>query len=109
LTDRGIITCRAGGGCSKLAVSAAIAEELEASFAESGLTDFGYTFLTTGGGVERFLALGLSKLAARALKAGDLPLTRTLSGLKDMLLERCDLSGTLDLPPCETGVLRLGF
>lgn len=101
LTDRGIIVSLAGGDCSKEALSAAIAADLEASFAESGVTDFGYIFLTTGGGVERFLALvlGFSKLAASALKAGDLPLTRTRSGLKDMLLDRCDFSGTLDLPP----------
>jgi hypothetical protein len=38
--------------------------------------------------VERFLLLELSKLAANAVNAGDLPLTRTRSGLKDMLLER---------------------
>lgn len=38
--------------------------------------------------MERFLAFGFSKAAAKALKAGDLPLTLTLSGLKDMLLER---------------------
>lgn len=41
LTDRGIITSRAGGGCSKVAVSAAIAADLDASFAESGVTDLG--------------------------------------------------------------------
>lgn len=107
-TDLGIMVSRAGGGCfSNDAVRAAIAADF---FAESGVTDFGYSFFTTGGGVERFLALGFSNAAASALKAGDLPLTRTRSGLKDILLERCDLSGTLlDLPPYDTGVLRLGF
>lgn len=86
--DRGIIASLGGPDFSKPALSAAIAEAFEASFAESGVTDFGYNFLTTGGGVERFLALGFSKVAARALNAGDLPLTRTRSGLKDMLRER---------------------
>lgn len=62
-----------------------MAAELGADVAVSGEMDFGKIFLATGGGVERFLALGFSKLAARALNAGDLPLTRTLSGLKDML------------------------
>ena len=100
LIDRGIILSRVGGDDSKLVLSAAIAEAWGASFAESGVTDFGYIFLTTGGGVERFLALGFSNVAASALKAGDLPLTRTRSGLKDMLRERWDFSGTLlDLPP----------
>jgi hypothetical protein len=111
LTDRGIKLSRAEGGCSKLEVSAAMALDFDASIAESGVVDFGYSFLITGGGVERFLALELSKVAASALKAGDLPLTRTRSGLTDMLREeRCwDLSGTLlDLPPY-VGVLRFGF
>lgn len=110
LTARGIILSRAEGGCSKLEVSAAMALDFDASIAESGVVDFGYSFLITGGGVERFLALALSKVAASALKAGDLPLTRTRSGLTDMLREeRWDLSGTLlDLPPYEV-VRRLGF
>jgi hypothetical protein len=111
LTDRGIKLSRAEGGCSKLEVSAAMALDFDASIAESGVVDFGYSFLITGGGVERFLALELSKVAASALKAGDLPLTRTRSGLTDMLREeRCwDLSGTLlDLPPY-VGVRRFGF
>jgi len=111
LTDRGIIVSRAEGGCSKLEVSAAMALDFDASIAESGVVDFGYSFLITGGGVERFLPPGLSKVAASALKAGDLPRTRTRSGLTDMLREeRCwDLSGTLlDLPPY-VGVRRLGF
>lgn len=82
-----MMTSRVGGDLSKVEPIDAIAEDLEASFAESGVTDFGKIFLTTGGGVERFLALGFSKLAASALKAGDLPLTRTRSGLKDMLLD----------------------
>lgn len=86
----------------------AIEDDLGANLAESGEMDFGYSFLTTGG-VERFLAFGFSKFAARALKAGDLPLTRTRSGLKDMLRDRCDLSGTLDLPPYDVGVRLLGF
>ena len=79
-----------------------MAEDFGASIAESVVTDLGYSFLITGGGVERFLELGFSKLAARALKAGDRPLTRTRSGLTDMLREERweDLSGTLlDLPP----------
>lgn len=99
---------RAGGGCSKLELKVAMAEDF-AFFSESGVPDLGYTFLTSGGGVDRFLALGFSKLAARALNAGDLPLTRTLSGLKDMLLERCDFSGAADRPPYETAVLLFGF
>lgn len=86
---------RAGAGCSKPALRAAIAADLEA---ESGVTDFGYIFRTIGGGVDIFLAPAFSKFAARALKAGDLPLTRTLSGLNDILLERCDFSGAADLP-----------
>lgn len=87
-----------------------MAEALGANFEESGVTDLGYSFLTTGGGVERFLAFWLSNVAASALNAGDLPLTRTLSGLNDMLLDRCcDLSGTLARPPYEAGVLRFGF
>ena len=79
-----------------------MAEDLGTSCAVSFATDFGYSFLIIGGGVERFLAFELSKLAASALKAGDLPLTRTRSGLTDMLREERweDLSGTLlDLPP----------
>lgn len=87
LSDRGIILSRAEGGWSNVEVSAAMAADFGASIAESGVTDFGYSFLTTGGGVERFLALGFSKVAASALKAGDLPLTRTRSGLTDMLRE----------------------
>lgn len=39
-TDRGMIISRAGAG-SKDAVRAAIAVDLGASFAESGVTDFG--------------------------------------------------------------------
>lgn len=35
--------------------------------------DFGYTFLTIGGGVERFLSLGFSKVDAMVLNAGDRP------------------------------------
>lgn len=71
--------------------------------------DFGKTFLTNGGGVDKFLELGFSKLAASALNWGDLPRTRTLSGLNDMLLGRCALSGTADLPVCEMDDLRLGL
>lgn len=110
LTDRGIILSLAEGGRSKAEPSAAMDLDFDASIAESGVVDLGYSFLITGGGVERFLALALSKVAASALKAGDLPLTRTRSGLTDMLREeRWDLSGTLlDLPPY-VGVRRLGF
>ena len=53
--------------------------------------DFGKSFLTAGGGVERFLVLILlvfSKAEVNILKAGDLPRTRGRSGLVDMLLER---------------------
>ena len=104
-----MIASRAGGGLSKLALRAANVEDFATdNFAESELINFGKIFRFIGGGVERFLALGFSKLAANALKAGDLPLTRTLSGLKDMLLDRCDLSGTADLPPYATGLL-FGF
>lgn len=65
-----------------------MAESLGAGFAVSCAPDFGYSFLTIGGGVERFLVFVFSKVAASALKAGDLPLTRTRSGLTDMLRER---------------------
>lgn len=75
-------------------------EDLGARFAVSGVIDFGYSFLIIGGGVERFLTFEFSKVAASALKAGDLPLTRTRSGLTDMLRERWEVSGKpLDLPP----------
>lgn len=74
---------------SNEADKAAIAADLLGiSLTGSGVTDLGYNFLTIGGGVERFLAFGFSKADASALKAGDLPLTRTRSGLKDILLER---------------------
>jgi hypothetical protein len=77
-----------------------MADDLGASVAESGVMDFGYSFLIIGGGVERFLTFEFSKVAANALKAGDLPLTRTRSGLTDMLRERWDFSGKPpDLPP----------
>jgi len=69
-----MMTSRIGGDFSKVELIAAIVEDLEASFAESGVTNFGKIFLITGGGVETFLAFGLSKLAASALKAGYLPL-----------------------------------
>lgn len=72
---------------SKEEVKAAIAAE-RGAVAESGVPDFGYNFLTTGGGVDKFLVFAFSNVAANALNAGDLPRTRTLSGLKDMLLER---------------------
>lgn len=75
-------------GRSKEAERTAIAPDFGATFEGSSITGFGEGFLTAGGGVDRFLAFGFSKLAASALKAGDLPLTRTRSGLKDMLLER---------------------
>jgi hypothetical protein len=75
-------------------------DDLDAADDESGVTDFGYSFLIIGGGVERFLTFEFSKLAANALKAGDLPLTRTRSGLTDILRERWDFSGKPpDLPP----------
>jgi hypothetical protein len=55
----------------------------------SGHPDFEKGFLTTGGGVERFLVLLVfSKAEVNILKAGDLPRTRGRSGLVDMLLER---------------------
>lgn len=71
--------------------------------------DLGYNFDPIGGGVDRFLTLDFSKVAARAVNAGDRPLTRSLSGLKDTLLERCDFSGAEDLPPYEAGILLFGF
>lgn len=84
LIDFGI---RVALGRSKEAEIAAI-EAVFGGGLESGETGFGGCFLTTGGGVDRFRAFGFSKLAANALKAGDLPLTLTRSGLNDMLLER---------------------
>jgi hypothetical protein len=42
----------------------------------SGPADLGKSFLTAGGGVERFLVLGFSKLEVSAAKAGDLPRSR---------------------------------
>lgn len=87
------------------ALSAAIEEDLGPSFDISGATALEITFLINGGGVERFLAPGLSKLAANAVKAGDLPLTRSRSGLNETLLERV-CSGKPDL---EMGVFLLGF
>ena len=63
--------------------------------------------------MDRFRGLGFSKFAARALNAGDLPLTRARSGLNDVtLLDRCcGFSGTpTDLPiPWAVGVRLLGF
>jgi len=85
LIDFGI---RVALGRSKEAEIAVIEAVLGGGFEESGDTDFGSCFLTTGGGVDRFRAFGFSKLAANALKAGDLPLTLTRSGLNDILLER---------------------
>lgn len=61
---------------------------IAASFDVSGPVDLGKSFLTAGGGVERFLVLGFSKAEVNAAKAGDLPRTRWHSGLVDMLLER---------------------
>jgi hypothetical protein len=112
LIDFGI---RVALGRSKEAEIAAIEAVLGGGFEESEDTGFGTCFLTTGGGVDRFRAFGFSKLAANALKAGDLPLTLIRSGLNDMLLERWDLSGTLDLPVCVDvvdllfGLSALGF
>ena len=75
-------------------------EDLDVGDDESGVLDFGYSFLIIGGGVERFLTFELSKVAAKALKAGDLPRARARSGLTDILRERCDFSGKPpDLPP----------
>lgn len=76
-------------GRSKEVERAAIAVDFGAtSREESDVADLRFSLLTTGGGVDRFRALGFSKLAANALKAGDLPRTRTRSGLKEVLLER---------------------
>lgn len=105
-TERGMRGSR-GGGCSKVAVSDAIALDRAAAFGESAVPDFGYGFLTSGGGVDRFLAFAFSNVEARALKAGDLPLTRTRSGLNDTLLERCGFSVATDLPPCDDTGARL--
>ena len=77
-----------GRSRSKEAEIAAIEAALGGVFEGSGEADLGACFLTAGGGVDRFRALGLSKLAASALKAGDLPLTLTRSGLNDILLDR---------------------
>lgn len=74
----------------------------------SGPPDFGKSFLTAGGGVERFLVLGFSKAEANAVKAGYLPRTRGRSGLVDMLLGHCDLSCPVLLPE-NAGVRRFGF
>jgi hypothetical protein len=74
-------------GFSKEDVTVAMDEDFGLAIL-SGVIDFGYSFLTTGGGVERLRVSGFSKLAARALNAGERPRTRTLSGLKDTLLER---------------------
>ncbi|KAL7587239.1 hypothetical protein Lser_V15G38172 [Lactuca serriola] len=104
--ERGMRGSR-GGGCSKVAVSDAIALDRAAAFGESAAPDFGYGFLTRGGGVDRFLAFAFSNVEARALKAGDLPLTRTRSGLNDTLLERCGFSVATDLPPCDDTALFL--
>lgn len=41
LIERGIMTSRAGRCFSKVALSAEMAADLGASFAESGVTDFG--------------------------------------------------------------------
>lgn len=84
-----MVKSRAGAGCSKPALIKAMAADLEVSFAGSRIPDFGKSFVTIEGGVDIFLAFVFSKLAARALNAGDLPLSRTLSGLNDdTLLER---------------------
>lgn len=94
--DRDAIAADLGGGCT---------------FEGSGESDLGCNFLTTGGGVER-LRSGFSKFAASALNAGDRPLTRTRSGLKDMLLLDLPwaLSGTLERPVCDVVCVRLfGF
>lgn len=75
-------------GVSNVEVNVDITSDLgEVILVEFGVRNLGKSFLPTsgGGGVERFL-FGFSKLAASALKAGDLPLTRVLSELKDMLL-----------------------
>jgi hypothetical protein len=77
-------------GTSKELVRELIADFLGDTFDSP---DFGNSFLTAGGGVERFLVLllvllGFSKADVNTLKAGDLPRTRGRSGLVDMLLER---------------------
>jgi hypothetical protein len=82
LIDFGIRVCL---GRSKDADIAAIEAALWGGFTGSG-EDFENDFLATGGGVDRFRAFEFSKLAANALNAGDLPLTLTRSGLKDVLL-----------------------
>lgn len=98
----------AGVGVCKPALSAAIAADLEAWPPDSVATDLGKSFPIIVGGVDKFLALWFSKVEAKALNAGDRPLTRTLSALTDTLLERCDFSGAPDLPPM-TGTLLLGL
>ena len=83
LIDFGIRVCL---GRSKEADIAAIEAALWGGFTGSGEEDFENDFLATGGGVDRFRAFEFSKVAANALNAGDLPLTLTRSGLKDVLL-----------------------
>jgi hypothetical protein len=87
-TDFGIVLFKEP---SKELVRALIADFLGDTLECSGPPDFGKSFLTAGGGVERFLVLLLlvfSKAEVNILKAGDLPRTRGRSGLVDMLLER---------------------
>lgn len=82
LIDFGIRVCL---GRSNEADIAAIEAALCGGFIGSG-EDLENDFLATGGGVDRFRAFEFSKVAANALNAGDLPLTLTRSGLKDVLL-----------------------
>jgi hypothetical protein len=105
-TDFGIVLFR---GASKELVRALIADFLGDTLECSGPPDFGKSFFTAGGGVERFLILLVfSKAEVNILKAGDLPRTRGRSGLVDMLLERWDLSCPKPLP-VNAGVRRFGF
>lgn len=55
---------------------ALIADCLDDVFGNSDPPDLGKSFLTAGGGVERYRVLGFSKAEAIAVKAGDLPRIR---------------------------------
>ena len=65
-TDLGIVLFK---GPSKELVRSLIAD----GFDVSGPAGLGKSFLMAGGGVERFLVLGFSKVEVNAAKAGDLP------------------------------------
>lgn len=106
LMDLGMMKGRKVGFLSEEVLEAMAFDLDEAALVGSGLTDFGKSFLTIGGGVDRFLVLGFSKFDARELNAGDRPLTRGLSEVRHTLRDRCDFSGVPVLPPM--AILLLG-